>query len=232
MGHRSWLERVAGELAGQGLPAAVRARLLDELRDHLDDLTEGGTTVATEAQVMERMGEPGELAATAVAEYRRAGWVRRHPVLVFGFAPVPAALVAMVGYVLVAGGIGYVVTAAGYGDEGPNALSRDTLNRIASGFAVTLGFVPFLVAAVWFGWLAVRSRVSGWWLAAAIAQVAILGGAATTQLIPSDLAGQSQLVVGLGIPLSGWRQAAQLLIPVAIGWIALRAANRRAAAIA
>lgn len=232
MNCRPWLERVAEELAGQGLPAGVRTRLLDELRDHLNDLMEGGTNVATDVEMESRMGSPEELAAGAAADYRRAAWVRRHPLLVFGVAPVPVVLLGMMVYLLSFAAIGYVVDAVTHDRGGLESIPRNIIVPVATGFTYSIRFVPFLALAVVFGYLATRYRVRGWWLFAAVVQVAILAGAATAQLDRSDLPGQSQLSVGLGTPLTGWLQAIQLLLPLAIGCLFLRAMVRRARAIA
>jgi hypothetical protein len=210
MDRQRWLERVEAELAGRGLPAGVRARLLAELRDHLDDLTEGG-----DMDVEQRMGAPAAVAAAV--EHR--GWVRRHPVLVFGLAPVPAVLLAVVSYVLVFAGLGYaLLAAAGFDDSAPpNGIARIVGDALWYGIA----FVPFLAVTAVFGWLAVRSG-AGRWAVVALAQVVILAGVVTVHTTWGDLPEQSTLMVGVGLPLTGWRQAAQMLLPLALGWYALR----------
>jgi hypothetical protein len=88
--------------------------------------------------------------------------------------------------------------------------------------------VPFLALTAAFGWLAGRSG-AGRWAVVAVAQVAILAGVVTVRATWGDLPEQSTLAVGVGLPLAGWRQAAQLLLPLALGWYALR---RRAVAVA
>jgi hypothetical protein len=210
MDRRRWLERVEAELAGRGLPAGVRARLLAELRDHLDDLTEGGSM-----NVEERMGDP--VAVAAAVEHR--GWVRRHPALVFGLAPVPALLLTVACYVCVFAGLGYaLLAAAGFDDSAP----PDGTVRIA-GDALWYGvaFVPFLAVTAVYGWLAARSGARRW-AVVALAQVVILAGVVTVRTTWSDIPEQSTLMVGVGLPLTGWRQAAQMLLPLALGWYALR----------
>jgi hypothetical protein len=203
MNRRQWLERVEAELAGQGLPAGVRERLLAELRDHLEDLTEG-----EDMSVEQRMGEPAALAAAV--EHRT--WVRRHPGLVFGLAPVPALILAAACYVLVLAGLGYA-----FGEAPPEGVVRSTAEALLCGIA----FVPFLGVALGLGWLAVRSGAGGRWASVALAQVAILAGVLTVNSTWSDLPGQSTLAVGLGFPLTGWRQAAQMLLPLALGALIL-----------
>lgn len=217
MDRRRWLEWVAAELAGRGLPAGVRARLLAELRDHLDDLTEGEGM-----EVEQRMGSPAAVAAAV--EHR--GWVRRHPVLVFGLAPVPVLLLTVASYVFIFASLGYaLLSAAGFDDSAP----PDGTVRIA-GDALWYGiaFVPFLAVTAAFGWLAVRSG-TGRWAVVALAQVVILAGVVTVRTTWSDLPEQSKLMVGVGLPMTGWRQAAQMLLPLALGWHALR---RRPVAVA
>jgi len=228
MSLQQWLERVAKELAGRGLPAGVRARLMDELRDHWEDHTQGGTDVATEIAVERKMGYPEDVATLAIGEYRRAAWIRRHPLLAFGLAPIPITILGVVLYILLAGAVAYVVAEIGFGG-GFSSLPRDRLESAASAFIDTVGFVPFLGAVVVFGWVAIRNRLSAWWLAVAVAQVALLAGAATAQLKYSNLPGQSQLTLGVGFPWSDWQQVVQLLLPLAIGAVFLRMANRRLA---
>ena len=218
MDRRRWLERVEAELAGRGLPAGARARLLAELRDHLEDLTEGA-----DMEVERRMGDPAAVAAAV--EHR--GWVRRHPVLVFGLAPVPAVLLAAACYILALGGLGYAVDLAlgglGYAlGEASSTLPEGVARSAADALFYGVAFVPFLGVALTIGWLAVRSGAGGWWVVAALAQVVLLAGLVRVQSTWSDLPGQSTVMLGVGFPLTGWRQAAQMLLPLALGWLVLR----------
>jgi hypothetical protein len=219
MDRRQWLERAEAELAGRGLPAGVRARLLGELRDHLDDLTEGGDMGAN---VEWRMGDPAAVASAVGA----GGWVRRHPLVVFGLAPVPALLVAAAAYTLVVAGLGYAV---GLTDGAPApGVARTAAFALLYGVA----FVPFLAVAGGIGWLAVRSGTAGWWAAVGLAQVVLVAGLLTIQATWSDLPGQSTIAVGLGFPLVGVRQAAQMLLPLSLGWYAIRKMRRPVVAMA
>lgn len=219
MDRRQWLERVERELAGRGLPADVRARLLGELRDHLDDLTEGGANVATDVEQL--MGAPAELAAVAGAEHRRGGWVRRHPVLVFGLAPVPVAAACAVLY-------GAALVAAGYA-AGVGGLATDaTVRTVATALVYGVAFVPFALAALVLARLWTGARIGRGWALAALAQVALVAGAATVQLTWSDLPGQSQLAVGVSVPFAAARQGAQLALPLLVGLAVVWAARREA----
>ena len=83
MPHRNWSERVDDELARRGVPARFRRRLLAELRDHADDLTDGEGLTMTDDELNARLGDPEILAAQAAEEYRRTRWTSRHPLLMF-----------------------------------------------------------------------------------------------------------------------------------------------------
>lgn len=245
MNRLPWLERVAEELARQGMPARVRRRLLDELRDHIDDLTEGGQKMASDKDLERQMGPADELAAGAAAQYRQSSWVRRHPLLVFGMAPVPLTIGFLALYLVLSGVAGYALFALRYGPDAYESVPRDVLERVTLLHSHTVGFVPFLALVVVFGRLAVKYRVSGWWLTAAAVQVAILGGVVASQVILSDVPGNSQFMVGFTLPpwvLSNgavnalspppWRQLAQLVLPLIVGWVFLRAARRQQAVAA
>lgn len=221
MGHRNWLERVANELAGQGLPAGARARLVAELRDHLEDLTDGGAEMASELEVEARMGAPAEVAAAAGRA--RAGWVRRHPLVVFGLGPVPAAVACVALYAAGLVALGVAARAAG--------LAADSTARAAAGVLVAgAAFVPFALAALAFARLGVRAGVGRGWALAALAQIALVAGFATVSLTWSDLPGRSQLAVGLRAPAVEGRQWAQLAVPLVLGCAAVGAFRRRVAA--
>ena len=73
MDNRHWLERLREELARRRLPKSYADRLVRELSDHVQDLTE--ENMSTEA-VIASLGEP-ELVADAAARCR-PGFFRRH----------------------------------------------------------------------------------------------------------------------------------------------------------
>jgi hypothetical protein len=239
---RSWLERVDGEMVRRGVPAGRRSRLLAELCDHLEDLTEGGKSMS-EIELNEVVGRPEALAERALTEYRKESWIRRHPLCVFGFTPLPAALLGLTLYVLLAVGASWLLECC-FG-EMPVSGEHERLGRsIITAYAYTVGFVPFAACAVLFGRLAVRSKVSRWWLAVAVAQVGIVAWLVVVSCTFSDVPGQSQLMIGLRLPLwSSLKSGAllwallrspcgllQLALPLAVGIIYLRAGVRRVAA--
>ncbi len=236
MGSRSWLERVDTELARRGVPAGRRLRLLAELRDHLEDLTEGGERMSKIA-LDDILGQPEALAEQAATEYRKESWIRRHPLWVFGLTPLPAALLGLTLYLLLTVGIGLLWERSV--GELPGTIDRALFGRILTAYGYTVGLVPFAACAMLFGRLAVRSKVNRWWLVGAVAQVAVVAWMVVSTVKLSDVPGESQVLVGLRLPpyisLSNWVSLLwpgllQLALPLAVGLIYLRAAARRLAA--
>jgi len=87
MDNQPWLDSVREQLARHRLPPSYVQRFTEELSDHLEDLNENGL----EADASSRLGEPKQVAAAAVAAYRRRSFLGRHPVaafLVFAISPV------------------------------------------------------------------------------------------------------------------------------------------------
>lgn len=234
---RSWLERVESEMARRGVPAGRRSRLLAELCDHVEDLTEGGKRMS-EIELNDVLGRPEALAERALTEYRKESWIRRHPLCVFGFTPLPAALLGLTLYLLLAFGAAWLLECA-FG-ELPVAAEHEMLARnILAAYGFTVGLVPFVACAVLFGRLAIRSKVSKWWLVIAVAQLGIVAWMVVVSWTFSDVPGQSQFMIGLRLPpwgnLNSWASLRspgllQLALPLAVGMIYLRAGARRVAA--
>jgi hypothetical protein len=245
MPHRNWAERLDDELARRGVPARFRRRLLAELRDHADDLTEGeGLTMMTDDDLNVRLGEPAALAARATEEYRRARWTSRHPLLVFGLLPLPATLLVFAVTVLLLGLAGSVLGWVLVGDV--DNLPRPALVAFAYAVAWGVRFVPFVVLAVLFTRLYLRSRVRRRWFAAAAVQILLLAGSMISLIEYSDEPGKSQWLIGFAwapMPVGdgwtlpflnavGWMQAVQLVVPVIVGVLVFRAARREQDALA
>jgi hypothetical protein len=234
MDHRPWLERVEGELARRGVPARWRRRLLAELRDHLADLTEEGARMTTDQMTLAaQLGPPEQVAATAAEEYRKAGWVRRHPLLVFGLMPVPALVLGFAGTMLF---FELVVAAAAIA---AGVSLDDPPRSVAVPLAYTVHFASRILAFVLlmavFTRLYLRSGVRWGWYAAAAGQILFLAATFFSVLTIRDEPGQSTLMFGLAflpVPNStlrqiGWSQVAQFAAPLIVGWLMVRAARRR-----
>jgi hypothetical protein len=231
---RSWLERVDSELGRRRVPVSRRSRLLAELRDHLEDLTEGGKSMS-EIELNVVLGPPEAVAERALTEYRKESWVRRHPLCVFGLSPLPATLLGLVLYVLLWVGVSELLERC-FG-ELPVSGEHEMLGRnILTAFMYSVGLVPFAACAALFGWLAVRSKVNRGWLMAAVAQIGIAAWMVIISVKFSDVPGQSQLLIGVCLPPwripNGWAtilssRMLQLLLPFAVGMISFRAGARR-----
>lgn len=228
-------------MARRGVPARRRRRLLAELRDHLADLTEEGNHMTTdETECAARLGPPERVAAVAAAEYRRAGWVRRHPLLVFGLAPVPALVVGLVVPILVLElAIGAAALVFGVDlDDPPRGVA------VAAAFTLNYAsrFLPFVLVMAGFTRLYLRSGVRWGWYAAAAGQVLFLAATYMSAVVLRDEPGQSQWMIGFAwlavlggqgfLGLIGWTQLAQLAAPLAVGWVMVRVARRRAEPVA
>jgi hypothetical protein len=245
MPHRRWPDRLDDELARRGVPARFRRRLLAELRDHADDLTDGEGKPMTDDQIEARLGRPAELAAQAAEEYRRARFASRHPLIVFGLLPLPATVLTFLATALVLGLAAEALgLALGGGDV--DRLPRPVVVALVYGVSWGLQFVPFALAAVLFTRTYLRARVSRRWFVAAAAQVLLVAGLFVSSLHYSDVPGESTWMIGLAwapVPTGdgwgltfhnavGWMQVAQVLVPLAVGVLTVRAARRRDAALA
>lgn len=97
MANRHWLDEVQERLVKQNLPPSYVQRLIGELGDHLEDLKEENV----EVDAISRLGEPDQVANSAVGAYRRRSFIGRHPTaafVVFAISPVvPLYLVFLVG---------------------------------------------------------------------------------------------------------------------------------------
>jgi hypothetical protein len=102
MASRQWLDRLETELRRRSLPAGYRARLLEELADHLSELEQEKTSMDAQLLLEERIGTPETVASNARSEYTRRTFAGRHPVLTFGVAPLFAVIGILLSTLLVA----------------------------------------------------------------------------------------------------------------------------------
>jgi hypothetical protein len=174
---KCWLEQLRAELARRKLPPQYVERFVGELSDHLTDFLED--RMSTDAKdlhgVFVRLGAPGTVADSAVKEYRKSRFSRRHPVLVFVVMPVVTLFLLWIGALLTfglsAGAVSWLI--GGRGERFPQWLVT-VMPVIAS--AIVLA--PIALAAAWFCRVAGRAG-SGWkWPLAACLVLALIGGAA------------------------------------------------------
>ena len=230
MDAKRWLDELRTQLVRRKLPPLYVERFVVELSDHLTDCMED--RMSTDAKdlhgVFQRLGPPGQVAAAAADEYRRARFSRRHPVLMFVVLPIVALpllwAASVVLLILVAKllGIetGQVVTG------GPAWQWANTVLPYAT---VALLIVPLAVAATFFCRLAARAGVSWRWSLSACALLAVLGGAAMTQFVLPTETTKGMFQFGFSISKHpSASQMLQFLLPLSIGgWAAWRQLSGR-----
>lgn len=117
-------DELRSELRRQRLPRAYITRLLAELDDHYEDLVEERSTSMGAARKLQtesisqknlhtRLGEPAQLALFAAEQYHSRSFWGRHPLLTFGFAPLPLLVALWIAVVFCmaqfGSGLGYVI---------------------------------------------------------------------------------------------------------------------------
>jgi hypothetical protein len=245
MPHQNWAKRLEDELARRGVPARYRTRLLTELRDHADDLTDReGLKMSNEALLEERLGEPEVLATQAAEEYRRRRWVSRHPLLVFGLLPIPTLVVACAVLVMAYGLVSYGLLSLFVSDV--NDLPRPVTIAFAYTLAWGIRFVPFVLLAIMFSRLYLRNKVNRWWFIVAAFQILLMAGSLVSSIQYSDEPGKSAFSLGFAwapmpvgdgwelpfMSILGWMQLVQITVPALVGLGMFRLARRRQAMLA
>ncbi len=89
MVNQAWLEEVQRRLTESNLPPTYIQRCIDELDDHLEDITE--ENMSTDTNMSSRLGDPKQVAEAAIVAYRQRSFLGRHPTaafLVFAISPV------------------------------------------------------------------------------------------------------------------------------------------------
>lgn len=243
MAKQPWLEQVREQLIRHRLPPAYVRRFLDELSDHFQDLTE--EAMSTEASVRSRLGEPNDVAETAVIAYRRRSFLGRHPgaaLVVFGLSPIVALAVT---FWLACGVIEllFTISEKQFGvptDQWVRAFGRiDSTGTIVL-FAISLltVVVPALLISLFYGRLATRLCLGRKWIVVACLMLAAVAILPRFSARFSDVPGQSALMFAIPIPqhlgqlgeipgtVAGYfrdpRQVIQFLVPLAVGGWFLR----------
>jgi hypothetical protein len=220
----SWLDDVRRELVNRQVGTAYRERLLEELRDHLDDLRCEERNDAMSAEVWnnrgtisQRMGEPAAIAAAADRPRVPVRFAQRHPLITFLVTPVPLLIVLWIAY-----GAGTIGVLSGFQAYRGDAWAIRLATLVVHGAA----YVPAIVLTSAIAWLAVRSHAkTGWWLTAA-GLVALVSSMVVVTLNITPTPGTGTLQFGLGFPpmLNHWPQ---LAIPLALTALFLLYARRR-----
>ncbi len=240
MAGQPWLDAVRNALDRRALPPDYVERFVQELSDHLEDLTE--ENVSMESNLEARLGTPEQLAETANAEYRHRRLLEEHPWLAlatFVLLPIPTLVVL---WAATLASLVFVAQKSGVEDLLRSASGQFTslgTTLVDSAVAVSL-VVPLAALAVFFSLLARRTVRRRRWTLVACAILAVVGGLATHGVVLSATPGQSSLNVGLGFGpgvFGGW-QMLQCLVPLGIGLVvsasrgATTAENDRSSSIA
>ncbi len=216
-----WLRTLRTELHRRRLPFRYIDRLIDEMRDHADDLIKEDTmsegTLST--NLSDRIGRPERLADAAKHEHAK-NWMGRHPVMMFLFAPIPLTLAAWCAYLAIGGLLFFKILPSlgpAFQLEGTTA---DTWAPSAVWltllFHMGLRFLPpAIVAAAVCRW-ALRSG-RGWrWALAACGCVAIIASLFTSALNLPMQPGAGEFSVGFTAPPS-LSQLSQCVVPLLVG---------------
>jgi hypothetical protein len=219
MANQPWLDEVQKRLAKNDLPPLYIRRFMDELADHFQDVTE--ETMSTEANVLSRLGEPNQVADAAIHTYRQRTFFGRHPSAkfwVFAVSPVAAMLLA---FVLLFSSILALCRICGISGIKILAGSIDP-TALAWGMSLLTTILPAALLTISYCWCAKRFGVGKRWMLVSCVVLAVLAMLSFQRVALSDMPGQSQLTLGLGLP-PGLQQCVQFIVPLAIGfWFALR----------
>lgn len=234
---RQLLEELRGKLLRRGLPRSEVARLVEELTDHLEDLTEEKEyAMRTDAKELacleERLGPADELADAAVANYHSTSFAGRHPVVTFLLAPIPLLVVVWAGFWclgLAAAHFAPTVLGDAYRLEGkPVSDWPASLVWCARGLDYASRMAPQMLVAGLLCYVALRSG-RGWrWGMLGCCLVALVAGLMVTQLDLPLESGKGRLTLGLALPPQSVWQVVQLFPPLAAGLLVLWRFNRKA----
>lgn len=227
MDAQRWLRELRADLARRRLPPLYVERFVEELSDHLTDLMED--RMSTDAQdlrgVFDRLGSPGQVAASAATQYRRARFSRRHPVLMFVLLPVLSLPVLWALSI-----VGLVLLTKLFGIESGKVVTSSVVwqwaNACVPFVVVALMTIPVSLAAAFFCRLAHKAGVDWKWSLAACGLLAVIGGLAVTQFVLPTNVSRGALSFGFGVSTHpSASQVLQFLLPLAIGaWFAWRQA--------
>jgi hypothetical protein len=212
MENRPSLEKLRGELLGQGLPRAYVERLLAELDDHFSDFLEERSSTMGAArklqfesnEVEQRLGEPARLAVFAAEQYHARSFWGRHPWLTFVFGPLPLLVLCWIASAIalqvIFVSIGYVATHAfGWPAElekpGDYLWLQAAIVTTISWYAVV--FPPLAVAGLMCR-IARRNALSWRWPIVACLLLAFVAGCFTISYRLAVEPRDGQFMVGLG----------------------------------
>jgi hypothetical protein len=229
MSKSNWLNEVAGALRRQGLPRSYIRRFTEELVDHVDDYyhTHSQEKIGMDAEICtDRMGTPDEIARRAAHELRRRTYAGRHPFVTFVAAPLPTAVLLLVGLC-----IPFLLILTAVPDDYAPGYFPAWAAVVMQSVVWAMQFVPFVAGAVVFCYLAKRAFCGARWPFIACALVALLAGSFAVHLtLPTGAAGSGSLMMGFAIPFRSIRwplafvpmQLLQALAPITVWFVYFR----------
>jgi hypothetical protein len=229
MASRQWLDRLETELRRRSLPAGYRARLLEELADHLSELEQEKTSMDAQLLLEERIGTPETVASKARSEFLARTFAGRHPVVMFGLIPVFAVVTAIIATMLAVGSAAWLTdTLMPEFFEPPGSPTLLHWTVIYG----TLSFVrlaPFVPVAILFARVGRRVHQPKWGLVgcAIVAAIALLFW---TKVDTEPDSFHGRLYIGVGTFFRG-DQLLQAALPLGIGLWALVRREKRSLAI-
>lgn len=239
-----WLDDVRKRLARQALPPTYVRRFMEELSDHLEDITE--ESMSTEADVLSRLGKPEQVAEAAVVSYRRHSFLGRHPMaafFVFGLSPAVSLIVlSILAFAIGDVGVRVINTTAerfglgsmngeGYSTQ-PGPVTLAITRHVVSLITIV---IPAVLASILYCKLAKQLGTNRRWTVVSCTMLAVAAMLPCWYIETKSISGTGHyaIMAGLWIPgLCGWippitfPQLIQLLAPLAIGcWFMRRKRN-------
>jgi hypothetical protein len=232
MPNHPWLEALREDLLRQGLPTEYIVRFIQELDDHIEDLfLEQEDIVHTDVErtkpdlieeLEQRLGTREELADRAAAEYRKATFSGRHPILMFLFAPIPALIICWALFLaltfLAPEGLSFVL---GYGlglIHKPAVEWPPAFLWTVQHLHVLSAYIPSMLVILLWCRLFRRSGQARCWGFASCLLIALIAGLYFTQMELPTTDTKGKLTLGLCLTSSpSWQQLLQFLVPLALG---------------
>ena len=240
MGNPQWFDALRLELQHRRLPPRYVERLIQELTDHVNDLTEENLRMeAPPSLEMERtIGTPAEVAEAAAAQYPKPHFCGSHPIMTFVVLPIPLVLLTFaLSIATLAGtweGIEFVLERL-FGIADSDDSLRQWLARAPEaswmvGFGIVI--VPLTLAMIVLRKLAAVSGKSWRWLLVACLLVLVAAKAMYVETIFSEIPGRSRIMMGLMWHSHPFRfrgaEFLQCLVTLAIGgYLIWRLARRQ-----
>ena len=218
MADRPWLSETEDRLIQRKLPPAYVQRLIDELRDHLEDIKE--ETMDMEVSMNARLGEPEQVAEAVAVAHDEGSFMNRHPVVRFMiFAVSPLLMMLSVQCVVM---MATFFSLFGLGVVGDGVPPLGSGSQVVLHYAIALfaTVIPSVLLCKAYVALANRLRVGRNWMFVCCTLVALLAGLTYCQITFSELPGEIEIGFGLGV--FSVFQLVQMIIPIAFGWWLIR----------